>query len=115
MAGYSNLYLNQGETFNSQLTLTDSNGNAYNLTGFTLASSARRSYYSANASIIFTVSVVNANNGVIQLSANSATTLNVSTIGPNLVYDVFIKDPSNTVTKVLEGQIFVSPSVTRLS
>lgn len=115
MAGYSNIYLNQGETFTSQLTLTDSNGNAYNLTGFNIASSAKRSYYSANTTINFVVSVIDANNGIIQLSANSATTENVQTIGQNLVYDVLIKDASNNVTRVLEGLVYVSPSVTTFS
>jgi hypothetical protein len=115
MAGYSNIYLNQGETFTSQLTLTDSNGNAYNLTGFNIASSAKRSYYSANNTINFVVSVIDANNGIIQLSANSATTANVQTIGQNLVYDFLIKDSSNKVTRVLEGLVYVSPSVTAFS
>lgn len=115
MAGYSNIYLNQGETFMSQLTLTDSNGNAYNLTGFNIASCAKRSYYSANTTINFVVSVIDANNGIIQLSANSATTANVQTIGQNLVYDVLIKDASNSVTRVLEGLVYVSPSVTTFS
>jgi len=57
--------------------------------------------------------VYSANSGVIQLSANSATTSNVSTM-QKLVYDVIISETSTgSVTRVLEGQIFVSPSVTR--
>lgn len=114
MAGYSNIYLNQGETFTSQLTLTDSNGNAYNLTGFNIASSAKRSYYSSNTTINFVVSIMNANNGIIQLSANAATTANIVSIsGANMVYDVLLKDPaSNNITRVLEGQVIVNPGVT---
>jgi hypothetical protein len=110
-AGYSNLYLNQNETFISQLTLTDSNGVPYNLTSFNIAGTARRSYYSANTTINFTVSIINANNGIVQLSANAATTANVP--AGNLVYDVLLRDTaSNNITRVLEGQIFVSPGVT---
>jgi hypothetical protein len=113
-AGYSNLYLNQNETFISQLTLTDSNGVPYNLTSFNIASTARKSYYSANIAINFVVSIANANNGIIQLNANAATTANVS--AGNLVYDVLIRDTaSNNITRVLEGQIFVSPGVTSIS
>ena len=113
-AGYSNLYLNQNETFISQLTLTDSNGVPYNLTSFSIAGTARRSYYSANTTINFTVSIINANNGIVQLSANAATTANVP--AGNLVYDVLLRDTaSNNITRVLEGQIFVSPGVTPYS
>jgi hypothetical protein len=114
MAGYSNIFINQNETFITQLTLTDSNGNPYNLTTFSIASSARRSYFSANTLINFTVSIINANNGIIQLSANAATTANIVSIsGANMVYDVLLKDPaSNNITRVLEGQVIVNPGVT---
>jgi hypothetical protein len=110
-AGYSDLYLEQGTTFTTNLTLDDNYGNPYNLSGFTIKSQARRSYYSANATITFTSSIYDAANGIIQLSANAATTANVP--AGKLVYDVLIKDTANTTTRVLEGQIIVSPSVTR--
>ena len=54
------------------------------------------------------------NNGIIELSANASSTANVSTNGGKLVYDVLLTDTvTNNVTRVLEGQIIVSPSVTR--
>ena len=62
-AGYQDQYIEQGTTFNSQISLDDSNGTSYNLTGFTIKSQARRSYYSANAAINFTVQIPDANNG----------------------------------------------------
>jgi hypothetical protein len=112
-AGYQDLFLEQGTTFTTQLTLADSNGEPYDLTGFTVKSQARKSYYSSNTAINFVASAYDASNGVIQLSANSAVTANVSS-RQKLVYDVRITDTaSNNVTRVLEGQIFVSPSVTR--
>lgn len=111
-AGYQDLFLNQAETFTTSLTLNDSNGNPYNLTGFTVKSYAKKSYYSDNNVIIFQSSVSDASNGVITLSANSSTTSNVS--AGKLVYDVIITETeSGTVTRVLEGQIFVSPAVTK--
>ena len=59
----------------------------------------------------FNASIYDAANGIIQLSANSATTANVP--AGKLVYDVIIKDNiSNNVTRVVEGQIIVSPGVT---
>lgn len=111
-AGYQELYIEQGTTFTTQITLDDNMGGAFNLTGYTVASQARKSYYSANASIVFNASVYDANNGIIQLTANAAST---SVVSPGkLVYDVMVTDTvSGNVIRVLEGQIFVSPSVTR--
>ena len=112
-AGYQDLFLSQGDTFTTQLTLDDAYGNPYNLTGFTIGARAKTSYYTANAALIFTTSISDANNGIIQLSANSATTANVPV--KTLVYDVLIKDTSNNVTKVLEGRVFVDPTVTPIT
>lgn len=110
-AGYQDLFLNQGETFNTSLTLNDSYADAYDLNGFTVKSYAKKSYYTENKTIVFEASVQDANNGIIHLSANAATMANVS--AGKLVYDVFITHTaSGIVTKVLEGQILVSPAVT---
>jgi len=111
-AGYADQFIEQGTTFTSDLTLDDVNGNHYNLTGFSVSSQARRSYYSTNATITFNASIVDASNGVIRLTANSTVTANVKP--GKLVYDVrLIENSSNNVTRILEGQIFVSPAVTR--
>lgn len=111
-AGYQDQYIEQGTTFNSQISLDDSNGTSYNLTGFTIKSQARRSYYSANAAINFAVQIPDANNGVVTLSADATITANVAP--GKYVYDVMLTQTSTgLVTRVLEGQIFVSPCATR--
>jgi len=111
-AGYADQFIEQGTTFTSDLTLTDVNGQPYDLNGFTVRSQARRSYYSSNASITFVSSVVDANNGIIRLSANSAVTSNVRP--GKLVYDVLLTETStNNVTRIIEGQIFISPAATK--
>jgi len=111
-AAYSDLYLEQGTTFVTSVTLDGNNGEPYNLNYFTVRSQARRSYYSSNATLTFTSTITDAAKGVIQLSATPSVTANVP--AGKLVYDVLLTDSnSNTVTRVLEGQIFVSPSVTR--
>jgi hypothetical protein len=112
-AGYQDLYLEQGTTFSTQLTLNDAYGNPYNLTGFHLASQAKRSYYQANATITFATSIVDANNGIISLSIDSANTANV--VPQTLLYDVLIKDTSNNITRVLEGRVFMDPAVTSIT
>ena len=111
-AGYQDLFLEQATTFTTSLTLQDQNGLPYNLNGFTVRSQARKSYISANATITFTTSVLDANNGVIELSVDAPTTANVPY--SKLVYDVLLTQTSTgTVSRVLEGQIFVSPTATR--
>ena len=109
-AAYADLYLDQGSTFVSQTTLTDLYGNGYNLANFTVSAQAKKSYYSNNVFINFTTSIVDANNGIIQLSVPAANTANVP--AGKLVYDITIKDSSNNITRVVEGQVFVNPGVT---
>lgn len=109
-AGYQDIFLEQGVTYVNQITLDDNTGAPYNLTGFTVKSQAKKSYYSVNPTIVFNATVYDANNGIIQLTANSAVTANVP--AGKLVYDVVIST-ANTATRVLEGQIFVSPAVTK--
>ena len=114
-AGYQDLYLEKGTTFSTQLTLTDSYGVPYDLSHFTVTSQARTSYASSNVAINFVVTTPNPLGGVVFLSANSQVT---SSVVPNavgkLVYDVLLVDDiQGNVTRVIEGQIFVSPSTTR--
>jgi hypothetical protein len=109
-AGYSDQYLEQGSTFTSQLTLADDYGNPYNLTGFTVSSRAKKSYTTANVAFNLTTSITSANNGIITLSLDAPTTANIPY--GKYVYDVITTSVTNQVSRVLEGQIYVSPGVT---
>jgi hypothetical protein len=110
-AAYTNLYLEKGTTFNTTITLDDVYGDSYNLTGYTANSQIRKSYYSSNATATFTTSI-NAANGTISLSLTSATTSNIAP--GRYVYDTTIRQTgSGEVTRILEGIVDVSPSVTR--
>jgi hypothetical protein len=110
-AAYTNLYLEKGTTFNTTITLDDVYGDSYNLTGYTANSQIRKSYYSSNATATFTTSI-NAANGTISLSLTSATTSNIAP--GRYVYDTTIRQTSSgEVTRILEGIVDVSPSVTR--
>jgi hypothetical protein len=109
-AGYQNLYLEQGTTYSTTITLDDVYLNAYNLVGYTASSQIRKSYYSANTTASFSTSI-NTNLGTITLSLSAPTTANITP--GRYVYDAVIKDVNNNVTRILEGIIDVSPSVTR--
>jgi hypothetical protein len=109
-AGYQELFLEKGTDFTTSITLDDVNGNAYNLTGFTAKSQVRKSYYSSSTTAEFVITINAPTTGVINMSLNSA---NTSNIAPGrYVYDVVIKDSANTVTRVLEGIVNVTPQVT---
>ena len=108
-AAYVNLYMEQGTTFSSVITLDDLNGYVYDLTGYTANSQIRKSFYSSNATATFTTSITPAN-GTITLSLTSAQTASITP--GRYLYDTIITTGS-TVTRVLEGVIDVSPRVTR--
>lgn len=110
-AAYSNLYLEQGTTFTTTITLDDVYGETYNLVGYTASSQMRKSYYSSNATAIFDT-VVNVGQGSVTLSLDSQVTANIT--AGRYVYDAIIVDTNtNVTTRILEGIIDVSPRVTR--
>jgi hypothetical protein len=107
---YEDQYLEQGSNFTHQQALTDDYGNPFNLTGYTITSRAKKSYTTANVAFNFTTSIANANNGIITFSLTSPVTANIPY--GKYVYDVITTSSSNVVSRVLEGQIYVSPGVT---
>jgi hypothetical protein len=110
-AGYSELFLEQGATFNTTITLDDVSGAPMNLVGYTAASQMRKSYYSSNASATFSITTGDAN-GTITMNMTSANTANI--YPGRYVYDVYI---TSTVgisrVRVLEGIVNVLPQVTK--
>lgn len=110
-AGYQELFIEQGADYTTTITLDDVDGTAFDLTGYTSKSQIRKSYYSANTTAQFTITIPTPNNGGIVLALSSANTANIS--AGRYVYDVLIKDTSaNTVTRVLEGIVNILPRVT---
>jgi len=110
-AAYTNLYVEQGTTFTTNITLDDVYGNLYNLTSTTVAGTIRKSYYSANAITTFTTSI-DVPTATINLSLSANTTANIAP--GRYVYDTVITDNgSNLKTRILEGILEVSPDVTR--
>lgn len=109
-AAYQNLYLEQGTTFTTTVTIDDVYGDVFDLTGYSAASQMRKSYYSSSATATFNTTI-NIGQGTITLEMASNTSSNIS--AGRYVYDTIITDTSNNVTRVLEGIVDVSPRVTR--
>jgi hypothetical protein len=110
-AGYSELFLEQGASFNTSITLDDVNGEAFNLSTYSASSQMRKSYYSSNAAATFTVTTgADPSLGVITISLDSANTANV--YPGRYLYDVYLSS-GNSRVRVLEGIVNVTPQVTK--
>jgi hypothetical protein len=110
-AGYSELFLEQGASFVTTITLDGPSGEAYNLVGYGASSQMRKSYYSSTAAATFVVETGNGANGSITMSLSSANTANIS--AGRYVYDVYISGEGGYRARVLEGIVNVSPQVTK--
>jgi|TARA_A200000159_G_scaffold56922_1_gene52551 hypothetical protein len=113
MAIYSNLTVDQGSTFSVAIDVTDSSGDALNLTGYGVAGQIRKTY-SSTTFTPFTASVYNQVGGVVKIELSAATT-NLMKPG-RYVYDVEISRTINAtdeVTRIVEGQLEVRPGVTK--
>jgi hypothetical protein len=110
-AAYQDFFIEQATDFSANVTLQDALGNPYNLNVFRVASQAKRSPYSTTPTITFNTTIADANNGIITLKVAANVTANIT--ATTLVYDVLIQDiSSNTISRVLEGRLFLDPSVT---
>lgn len=110
MAIYSNLTVDQGSTFKASIDVSDSDDNAIVLTGYTVAGQLRKSYASLNFTD-FTASVTSENLGTITIGLSDTQTNSLR--AGRYVYDVEITSPSGEKTRVLEGQLEITPGVTR--
>ena len=112
MAGFVELYIDQGSTFNSTIDLTDDTTNApINVATYSITSQMRRSYIAANASGNITCTITDASNGGVTLSMTSANTSNLK--AGRHVFDVRSVDGNGVANRLLEGMITVTPRATR--
>jgi hypothetical protein len=111
MATISNLYVDAGSTYSNIITVSASNGQALDLTGFTVASQMRKSYGSTTV-YNFTSSIYNAALGKVRLQLTD--TQSQAIPAGRWLYDVEIRSPSGAVTRVVEGIITVNPQITQI-
>ena len=107
---YAELTLNQGTTFSADITLSNDDGSAINVANAIFTCQIRKSYYSANATANLNVTKANSANGDISLSLDSANTANIK--AGRYLYDLKMQQ-SNTVNRVLEGIITVTPQISK--
>ena len=109
-AGSYNFTLEQGSTFRRRLTVQENNS-ALNLTGYSGRMQMRSTHDSDTIILSFTVIVSNASAGQLTATASATTTASIT---PGIyVYDLEIESSTGTVTRLMQGNITVTPEVTR--
>lgn len=107
MATKVNLSVDQGTNFEVTIQLFYANDAPLDVGDYT-ASAQFRKHYSSIAATDFNILLANGN---LILSLTPDQTANVSSGG--YVYDVFLRNGTDGVTKIVEGTLQIIPSVTR--
>lgn len=110
MAVYANFTIDQGSVFITSVDLENANGVPLIISSYDVRGQVRKTY-TALTSYGFQTEILNAAEGKISIKLDSQTT---SSMKPGrYVYDIEIESPEGEVTRVLEGQIEITPRVTR--
>ena len=111
MATVTNLYVDQGSFFRTNVTVSSTNGTPLDLTGYTVASQMRKSYQSSTA-YNFTTSISNPTQGRVRIELSSEQ----SRIIPagKYLYDLEVTSPTGEKTRVVEGIVLINPEITKI-
>lgn len=117
------LQIEQGATFSRTLTLKDAQGVKLDLTGWTFRGQVRTSLAAVSSLAAFTFAIANqiTNPGEVSFSLSDVTTSGLPVTQPSdpsrpetvYIYDIEAVDDSLVVYRLLQGQVYVSPEVTR--
>jgi hypothetical protein len=113
MAATANLFIEQGATFTSDVTIKDSVGEPFDLTGYSASAKMALGYASTRTRVTINTSIYSdPTTGIITLSLTPTETSNLEAPA-RYVYDVeILKTSDNSVVRVIQGIITVSPNVT---
>jgi hypothetical protein len=111
MATISNLFVDAGSDYSNIITVSSTNGQPLNLSGYTVASQLRKSYSSSTV-YAFTASIYDAANGRVrlQLSASNSSAIPAG----RWLYDVEITSAAGSKTRVVEGIVTITPQITQI-
>jgi hypothetical protein len=111
MAIYTNISIDQGSDYMNEITVEDSAGNDADLTGF-IATGQIRKTYSSSTAYDFVCTIPYPVQGIIQIKLPNTVT-NVMKPG-RYVYDIEVRiGAAGDITRVVEGQVEITPGVTR--
>lgn len=117
-AGKLDLVIPQGSDWSLVLTIADSGGTAYDLTGVTAAAKVRAAFADVSSIVDITCTVTDAVNGVLTLSLTDTQTAALSAGGATsrtaaLGYWDLKLTVSTLVTRYLEGRVTLSQEATK--
>jgi hypothetical protein len=111
MAIYTNLTIDQGSDYMTEITVEDAAGNDADLTGY-IAYGQIRKTYSSTTKYDFICTIPWPVQGIVQIKLPNSVT-NVMKPG-RYVYDVEVRVGVNgDITRIVEGQLEITPGVTR--
>ena len=111
MAIYTNLTIDQGSDYMTEITVEDASGNDADLTGF-IAYGQIRKTYSSTTKYDFICTIPYPAQGIVQIKLPNSVT-DVMKPG-RYVYDVEVRVGVNgDITRIVEGQLEITPGVTR--
>lgn len=107
MADKVDLIVDQGTTFVVDFLIKDSSNNIIDLSTYTGTAKARK-FISSNTAVVMQINTFS--NGIVRASLTANQTANM-VYSDRYLYDIKLNTPSNTVIRIVEGQITISPQV----
>lgn len=109
MASISNIYIDQGSSFSSNIDMTNDDGSAFDLNGYSGAGQIRTAYL-AEAAVDFAITLDIVNSRIVfSLTKEQTSGMKAG----RYVYDIVISNIDGKATRVVEGILVINPSVTR--
>ena len=114
MATVRNILIDQNADYSEQFTAKEDTGTVIDLTGKTVKAKLRKSFGSSSATT-FTCAHVSATDGTYTISLTDVQTAYGTLERGRYVYDVTttLDASPNTIQRIQQGVVTVSPSVTR--
>jgi len=104
------IYIKQGATYSKTFIVKDTDGNAQDLSSYSVNAVLAKGYSSNNTRTEINSSITSASTGVITLSLQADTTAGLDAPA-RYVYDIRVTASDSTVSRAFEGIAEVSPGV----
>lgn len=109
MATRANIYIDQGTDFAVDLDLFTDQGDDLPISSYTFTGDAKK-VYSSTKIFSFATRILPTDVNKLEISLSANTSANIEP--GKYQYDIIMSSPSNSRTKILEGLVFVLPTMT---
>ena len=107
---YKDIFVNQGSDFNTSIFVVNTDNNvAVNISNTLVSASIKTSYYTYKTTASFNVNL-DTTNSMVYISLPSSVSANIRA-SRQYVYDIFLMDTDQIVTKLQEGIVYLNPQV----